>query len=209
MKRIIGLTGLPRCGKDTVASELAWFGYTRAAFADPLKDAAAILLDRPRTEVNGELGFDREKVMPEWGFSMREFLQKFGTECLRRQIRDDFWIKRMEKTLQGLEQVVITDCRFPNEAALVKAQGGVIVRIERPGCVDNGHISNQRLPYDILLENSGSLEEFQEKITCLAVTIQNMWNSTKKRPSKSKSGKRATKRGTSSKKQGRSTRATA
>jgi len=44
---------------------------------------------------------------------------------------------------------------------------------------------------------------------CPVATTRNTSKRTKKRPSKSKSGKRATKRGTSSKKQGRSTRATA
>lgn len=94
--RLIGLTGLPRSGKDTFAAHLVEnHHYVRRAFATPLKAAAAILLGREMWEMEGQHGFDRNAILPEWGFSTREFLQKFGTECLRNQIRQDFWIEHM------------------------------------------------------------------------------------------------------------------
>jgi len=208
MIRIIAFTGLPRSGKDTAARELAWSGYTQRAFATPLKEAAAALLGRSVDEMEGRRGFDREAVLPGWGFSTRWFLQRLGTECMRQQICDDFWIRRMEEELTGLESVVITDCRFQNEIDMVHAYGGKIVRIERPGCVSTGHISDKPMPYDILVHNDSTELAFREKITCLAATIWNTKRPTKSSPRSSRSGKSATKRATSSKRRAKSTKGT-
>lgn len=207
MKRLIALTGLPRSGKDTVAEELYWHGYTRMSFAEPLKEAAVHLLNCSPNMPWGKHGYDREQIMPEWGFSMRHFLQWLGTEGMR-SFQKDFWIRNMEMRLRGYEQVVITDCRFPNEIKLVRDLGGVVIRIERPGLKPSKHVSDKQMPCDIVVRNDGSIADLQEKITCLVATTLFTSKRTKKRPSKSKSVKRATKRVTSSKKRAKSTRAT-
>jgi hypothetical protein len=64
---------------------------------------------------------------------------------------------------------VITDVRFPNEAAALSAQGGQLWRIERPG-VDavNDHISETALDawiFDETIVNDGSIEDLKKKIT--------------------------------------------
>ena len=161
--KLIGLTGLPRSGKDTFARRLVEnHSYAHRAFATPLKAAAAILLGHEVWEMNGEHGFDREAILPEWGFSTREFLQKFGTECLRDQIRQDFWIKHMQNRLQGVDKAVITDVRFENEAALVRSMGGKILEIWRPGVTHNAHVSNQYIVPDYRVDNRGTLMELWE-----------------------------------------------
>lgn len=161
--KLIGLTGQPRSGKDTFAKHLVEnHGYKHRAFATPLKAAAAILLGREVWEMNGENDFDRESILPEWGFSTREFLQKFGTECLRNQIREDFWIQAMLNSLRMTDKVVITDVRFPNEAKLVRDMGGKLIEIWRPGAVGNNHISNQHLAPDYVVRNLGTLMELWE-----------------------------------------------
>jgi hypothetical protein len=165
--KVIGLTGLPRSGKDTFADVLCnEYGYTRRAFATPLKQAAAILLDREMWEMEGKQGFDREALLPEWGFTTRRFLQWFGTEGMR-SFDPDFWVKRMQQSISGLNKVVITDVRFPNEVEFVHRIGGTIVRIERAGCIDNGHVSNQKLDADIAMFNCGNLDEYQKDIASL------------------------------------------
>ena len=160
---IIGLTGLPRAGKDTVANRLAEeHGFLVLSFAKPLKEAAAILLDRPLSECNGEGGFDREAIMPEWGFSMRWFLQRFGTECLRDQIRKDFWTAHMQRRIKqarlvGWQRIVITDCRFQNETDTLRSLGGTIVEIVRPGTKGSDHPSDARVLPDVTLVNSSTI----------------------------------------------------
>jgi len=179
--KLIALTGLPRSGKDTVAAWLiAHHGFTKMAFADPLKKAAAILLDRTEDEANG-INFDREAIMPEWGFSMRWFLQRFGTECMRNQIDPDFWLKRMDLELlswagvqAAMAKIVITDCRFPNEAATVRNRGGKIVEIRRPGLVASDHVSDSMTflePDDYVIYNHGTLTELYGQADRLASVI--------------------------------------
>ena len=165
--RLIGLTGLPRSGKDTFAAHLVEnHHYVRRAFATPLKAAAAILLGREMWEMEGQHGFDRNAILPEWGFSTREFLQKFGTECLRNQIRQDFWIEHMRHELdmayRGEYPVVITDVRFDNEAALVRALGGNIIEIRRAGLVGSNHASDKGVCPDAVVNNNGTMMELWE-----------------------------------------------
>jgi hypothetical protein len=164
--KIIGLHGLPRAGKDSVARILHHtLRYQRIAFADPLKRAAAILLDRPLEECNGENGFDREARMPEWGFSMRWFLQVLGTECLRNQVTDDFWIRRAAVEIQKKRllvpnvRIVITDVRFENEAQFIRQLGGQIVEVRRPGLRASSHASDKPVRCDWVLNNDGTLDD--------------------------------------------------
>ena len=185
--KLIALTGLPRTGKDTMAQHLMdHYGYVRKSFADPLKVAASVLLNRPLSQCQGLDGFDREAVMPEWGFSMRWFLQRLGTECLRYQISADFWVTRMSLELTTLDgrvpdstsqeppselKVVITDCRFFNELLMVRNLGGTLIEIRRPGIVGSDHLSDKGLPesaVDLVVTNKGSLVEFLTTIDNLA-----------------------------------------
>jgi hypothetical protein len=164
---IIGLTGLPRSGKDTLAGFLQGHYFNRVAFADPLKDAAAILLGREPWEMRGEQGFDREAVLPEWGFTTRDFLQRFGTEAMRNNFGQDFWLKHMRNRI-GKGKYVITDCRFENEAAMVRELGGVIVEVKRPGCVKSSHVSDAGVTADRYVYNDSTLEHLKYEADYLA-----------------------------------------
>ncbi len=163
--RLIAFTGLSRSGKDTAAGYLIEnFGYEKRAFATLLKQAAAILLNRPLSEVEGHHGFDREAVMPEWGFSMRWFLQRFGTECMRDQISKDFWLKHMEASLDHSGSYVITDCRFPNERDFIAMRGGTIVEIRRSTSTASEHVSDKGVHAHYAISNDGTFEELYTKI---------------------------------------------
>lgn len=168
---LIGLTGLPRSGKDTVADYLVLeYGYTKLSFAGPLKEAAAILLDRPVWQMRGEQGFDREAILPEWGLTTRDFLQRFGTEAIRNNFGADFWVQRMRIILtpacgpQSHERYVVTDCRFENEAALIREMGGDVLHMWRPGCVRSSHPSDAGVRPDYILDNSHGLKELYGKV---------------------------------------------
>lgn len=172
---IIALTGLPRSGKDTFAGFLVeHHGFARLSFAEPLKAAAAVLLDRPVCQCNGfnEDGtpFDREAALPEWGFSMRWFLQRFGTECLRDQIHKDFWITHMRRRLETrrAQNVVITDCRFQNETDMVREMGGIIVEIVRPGTKGSDHSSDARIYPDITVYNNLTVTDLARRAKVIA-----------------------------------------
>ena len=163
--QLIGLHGLPRSGKDTIADVLARHNFRRFSFAAPLKEAAALLLSRPVDHAQG-VGYDREQVMPEWGFSMRWFLQKFGTECLRDQIREDFWIQRARVSLDAEtnQHAVFTDVRFPNEAAFILERGGLLVEVTRPGVKASGHASDQHIRCQLTIQNTGTIEDLVSSV---------------------------------------------
>jgi hypothetical protein len=54
-----------------------------------------------------------------------------GTEACRHGIADNIWIAALEKRIHGYEDVVISDCRFPNELDFIRSAGGKIIRVKR------------------------------------------------------------------------------
>jgi len=62
----------------------------------------------------------------------RHALQIWGTEVARRSFHDDIWIASLENKLRKTkDDVVISDCRFPNEIKSIKEAGGIVVRVVR------------------------------------------------------------------------------
>lgn len=80
--------------------------------------------------------------------SPRQLMQWWGTEYRRRQ-SPRHWLTVMHDKItyyrrNGERRFVITDCRFDNEVDLVRALGGTIWQITRPGhdgASENGHVS--------------------------------------------------------------------
>lgn len=170
--KLIAFTGLPRSGKDSAADWLALrYQYRVMRFSDPLKEAAAILLGRPVWQMRGDGGFDREAVLPEWGFSTRYFLQRFGTEAMRDNFGADFWVKKMRSTLAALTEtrVAISDCRFDNEAAMVRELGGIVVQVWRPNVEGSSHASDAGVIADLTLFNDGTLLQLRAQVDSLVV----------------------------------------
>jgi len=141
---IIGLVGLKGCGKDTVADYfLAQHNnWIKGSFADSLKDTCACVFGWKRELLEGtthESREWREEVDPWWadrldkpGFTPRIALQLVGTDLWRNQFHDDIWLLSFEKKLLAIkENIIITDCRFPNEIALIQRLKGKIVRVKR------------------------------------------------------------------------------
>lgn len=128
---VIGLVGRARAGKDSAGSYLKGYGYTPRSFAEPLKQAARAVFDLTSQEVHG-LGYDREAPHPFWGMSVREMLQRLGTESVRNVFGPDHWVRLMEKRLDPAKgPYVITDVRFPNEVEMVKRMGGEVWGVVR------------------------------------------------------------------------------
>jgi hypothetical protein len=59
-------------------------------------------------------------------------LQLWGTEVCRRGFHDDIWIASLENKLRtSKDDIVISDCRFPNEIRSIRNAGGIIVWVKR------------------------------------------------------------------------------
>jgi hypothetical protein len=138
------MIGYAQSGKDTVAAHLVErYGFRRYAFADALKRIALDLdpiVEAPPScapgwgvlrlsEVVDRLGWEGAKKRPE----VRRLLQHLGV-AVRDRLDPDAWVNEVMRQLhRETAPVVITDVRFPNEAKAIREQGGILVRVERPG----------------------------------------------------------------------------
>jgi hypothetical protein len=140
---IIGVCGFIGSGKDTIADYLTNFHeFRRESFANTLKDAVAHVFGWDRTMLEGRTKQAREwreQVDPWWAqrlnmpnLTPRWILQYWGTEVCRKAFHDDIWIASLENKLRNsTDNIVISDCRFPNEIKSIKDAGGIIVWVKR------------------------------------------------------------------------------
>jgi hypothetical protein len=140
---IIGICGLIGSGKDTIADYLQNIHqFRRESFAHVLKDAVAQVFGWDRELLEGrtkESRAWREQVDPWWSerlkmpqLTPRYVLQVWGTEVARKSFHDDIWIAALENKLRKTtDDVVISDCRFPNEIKSIKRAGGIVIRVVR------------------------------------------------------------------------------
>lgn len=162
-KAVIGLTGRKKSGKDTVceiigelltAQRVSW---KRIAFADPLKEELAAACGVTVEEINAQK--DR----------YRGGLQWWGTE-FRRTDDPDYWVKQaVKKIRQSLASVVIvTDCRFDNEAEAITQLGGVVLSVHRRGATvadyhaSEGGVDVRYVSADI--HNIGTIEDLRSDV---------------------------------------------
>jgi len=138
---LIGMSGRKRSGKDTFAARLvAEHGFTRVAFADPMREMA-LALD-PYVDLQG---FRLSELIDAYGWELakeqfpevRRTLQRLGTEAGRDVLGESLWVDAAMRKVDALRAagtpVVVTDVRFPNEAEAIDGAGGYLLRVERPG----------------------------------------------------------------------------
>ena len=187
---LIGLNGNMQVGKDTVCQVMQSYLHdtVRMAFADKLKDSLCALLDIDR-EALEDMKCDptseiilRKKGFPKRSMTVRQAMQRYGTEAHRNIFGDNFWVEALlpmysDARLCYKDRLyVITDARFENELQRIKNFGGITVRIERPGFLpSDAHASevvpNSRL-IDYTLINDGSLLELSDKVGRLLMELQ-------------------------------------
>jgi hypothetical protein len=161
---VIGVTGKKRSGKDEVFRAIAGNGLAgvyRLAFADALKEELA---EACRVSV---------QYIEEHKAQFRLGLQWWGTEFRRGLCSDRYWLDKAEHKFEVLtvcEQpriVVFTDVRFPNEADLIKALGGKVWRVVRPGILaSDPHPSEIAMDgYDCRnILNNGTLDDLRAEV---------------------------------------------
>jgi hypothetical protein len=165
------------------------------AQAVALMDEAKERWDFAITKHGSDPSLDNEwshmRLSPHWSviepvttLSGRQYLQWFGTEVGRDLFGDTFWIDqvlpqhgddvrwaRAELSRRyGTDYVLITDCRFVNEAQRVKDLGGKVVEVVRPQLIKPcppEHASEQPLPrglVDATLINDGDLGTLRMRV---------------------------------------------
>ena len=150
---IIGLCGFIGSGKDTAADFLVQSGFQKESFADTLKDTASAIFGWDRNLLEGhtkEAREWREQVDPWWAerlamptLTPRWVLQYIGTDVFRNNFHSDIWVASLEKKLYDNKDkdIVISDCRFPNEVKAIQKAGGKVAWVKRgdlPEWIDIG-----------------------------------------------------------------------
>jgi len=163
---VIGIAGKARSGKDTLAGFMVPFGGYQYSFADPIRQMLLPL----GVDMGVEYWQQRkEEVIPALGVSPRRLMQTLGTEWGRQLINQNLWLILAQQELLRLGPgMVVADVRFDNEAEWVRRMGGRIIHLERPQTMSvEAHASEMgvtKLNEDIVIHNTGSLSELQQKV---------------------------------------------
>jgi hypothetical protein len=135
---LIGITGKIGSGKTTAEQTLVGRGFIKYSFAKPLKEIA-LTLGFSHDQVYGTQQ-QKLEVNKVWGISARQFLQKFGTDICRDFLptvlptMKKLWLTCFKIFYNANKEnnIVISDVRFLDEAEIIRACGGIVVKLIRP-----------------------------------------------------------------------------
>lgn len=165
---IIGLVGKLQSGKTTVANILKEFypSSIKIAFGDAVKEMILKAGLCTREELWG-VKTDFSRLM----------MQKIGTDIIRKQVSNNFWIDKMREKINHILEsksdsvIIIDDVRFINEAELVRNLNGKLIRIVRPSLQQNKkenlHLSETEqdlINVNFEIINDSSLEDLKTKV---------------------------------------------
>lgn len=128
--------------------------------------------------------------------TVREFLQKLGTEAMRNGLHYNTWVNALfadyrakwvpTKDSVAEEDVslekeypnwIITDMRFPNELEAVKQRNGIIIKIVRPteknkttARLHPSETSLDNVKFDYEIINDGEIIDLIEKVKTILIT---------------------------------------
>lgn len=201
---IIGISGKAQSGKDTVGKLLQKYFYENRErgvilseweikkFAGKLKKVASLMLGCQEYAFEN-INYKSKNLGNEWGgMTVREFLQKLGTEAVRNNLHTNAWVNATFADYETTYPVhdkegalvippttkkwIITDVRFPNEAQAIKDRGGVLIRVNRPGIPVGEHPSEIALDdytgFDYVIGNDTDLRNLELTVLILGAAIK-------------------------------------
>lgn len=173
------ISGKARHGKDTVAMDIKevyegkGLKVINLAYGSYIKEYAKKISDWD----------GNEETKP------RELLQELGTEVIRKQIDNDFFVKRICEDIlvysHYFDVITISDARFPNELEWPKKKfdNVVNVRVIREGYdsvlseKEQKHLTEVALDgynnYDYVIYNDGTLDDLKDKVSDLVRKVEN------------------------------------
>ena len=186
---IVAFIGPIGAGKSTAAQALVDRGFTKIGFADPLHEVV-VSLDPIVSIDEGIVGrpvLRYSKAVETVGYrqakdnypEVRRLLQVMGTEVGRNQFGEDFWVDQWQRKASEHENVVVDDLRFPNEYDRIRALGGRVVLIARPGYEIPGpeaHESERHWPHfmaETMIDNTGTEEDLRRNVRALISSAVN------------------------------------
>jgi hypothetical protein len=183
-------------------------------FSGPLKKIASILTGIPIDKFENQ-EFKNSLLEQQWGtvqynplnvipafedmqfvnlMSVREFLQRLGTDAIRDNLHKNAWVNaamvnyRPEvfgydangSPVLSEQNWIFTDCRFFNEAQAIKDRGGVIIRVDRSGVKPvNDHPSETALDnwdFDYKIFNASDIVSLNQSVSIVMEMIKRRRN---------------------------------
>ena len=176
---IIGITGLKFSGKTTATNKLAqMLGYDVRSFATKLKEMICLFTGCKMSELDS-YRFKEDEIVPEylWSYcsndkhTYRSLLQGFGD--MMRDKNPNIFIDSV--FVDNPTNIIISDCRFLNEAKAIKDKGGIIVRVVRDNVEHDYHKSEteiKEIQPDYIVYNNKSMKELYDSLAQLV----EMWS---------------------------------
>lgn len=183
MKTVILIKGLKRSGKDTTADIMVRMlqgkhSVSKLSFAEPMKEILADTFSVSIGTIETVKNEDRNhpilcEARPTVGnpyvrfrTDMRQILQRFGTEAMKKQFGDNVWVELAYNKIHS-DITIISDWRFKNELEYLKSKGDVkviTVQVIKTGQINTDtHISERDLDdvkCDFVFENITNEVEF-------------------------------------------------
>jgi len=208
---VIGISGRMGSGKNTVGDIIEKLCLTnngpkfeQKSFARKLKQIASLLTGFPVEDFEDQ-EFKKSYLGSEWGtvqqvplnsippfadiqfnalMSVRELLQKLGTEAIRDGLHPNAWVnslmceyKRPKMSEYNPSNWIITDVRFPNELEAIEDVKGLTLKVVRPvkkskttARLHPSETSLDKAEFNYTIINDGSIEDLIEKVRQILIT---------------------------------------
>lgn len=180
---LIGIHGKIGHGKDTVANFIIKNNnrFVNRKFAYPLKKFCADLLGCNISDFESRQ-FKNSILPHEWDIdgkpiTVREFMQRVGTEGGRMGVHPDIWVNAVLGGYHSYNHWIISDLRFPNEAERIRALGGYLVKVIRDelNTKSDNHSSENALDefdkWDYIIYNNSDLESLSDTVDAMYDSI--------------------------------------
>jgi len=193
MPQYIGIGHVSRTGKDTFAYQL-WLGLRRRrinahkrSFAAKLKEVAYDLYNWAGLQGEDYYNMaphehERTVKLPALGMTPVEIWCKLGTDAIRNQVYERTWLEYMLHNDYGAQLLIIPDVRFRNEAEAVLENGGMLIRVDRPGFKPLTEIDKQLSDFDgwTRIVTAKTPDELHAQARDLAIEIKAEWDAKEK-----------------------------
>ena len=208
---VIGISGRMGSGKNTVGDIIEKLCLTnngpkfeQKSFAGKLKQIASLLTGIPVEDFEDQ-EFKKSYLGAEWGtvqdvplksippfadmqfnvlMSVRELLQKLGTEAIRDGLHPNAWVnalmceyKRPKMSQRNPSNWIITDVRFPNELEAIEDVKGLTLKVIRPvkkskttARLHPSETSLDKAEFNYTIINDGSIKDLIEKVRQILIT---------------------------------------
>jgi hypothetical protein len=173
MPVMIGLCGLPNCGKDTTANFLIQeCGYSKLSMAQPIREMVYKVFNLEASLI-GDREYESVPLPELGGKTVKVVLQQVGKVCT--DIYNPVWVDNTFRGLNLRERWVVSDVRRPCEMDHIQAVGGVCIYIHsnRPIPDDGRDMAHESESYHDylrthadhhLLNDYGSVEGYLEHL---------------------------------------------